>query len=107
MPAFDTSGSLILPDVLTHARCDEVISALSRVHNSRAGSRNLLNEGWCRELAIAVHRDAHIEELVPKSNVAVQCTLFEKTADTNWLVSLHQDLSIPVRERIESPDCSA
>lgn len=106
MPAFDTSGFLIVCDILTHAQCDEVINALTWVHNSRAGFRNLLHESWCRELAIAVHRDARIEALVPKSNVAVQCTLFEKTADTNWLVSLHQDLSIPVRERIQSPDCA-
>ena len=106
MTALETSGFTILPDVLTHAQCDEVIDALAPAQTSRAGSRNLLNEAWCRELAFAVHRDARIEQLIPMSDVVVQCTLFEKTADTNWLVSLHQDLSIPVRERIESADCA-
>jgi ectoine hydroxylase-related dioxygenase (phytanoyl-CoA dioxygenase family) len=38
--------------------------------------------------------------------VAVQCTLFDKSPDRNWLVALHQDLSIPVRERVESAECS-
>jgi ectoine hydroxylase-related dioxygenase (phytanoyl-CoA dioxygenase family) len=32
--------------------------------------------------------------------------LFVKTVENNWLVSLHQDLSIPVADRIESPHCS-
>jgi len=38
--------------------------------------------------------------------VAVQCTLFDKSADKNWLVALHQDLSIPVHQRILHPECS-
>jgi ectoine hydroxylase-related dioxygenase (phytanoyl-CoA dioxygenase family) len=37
---------------------------------------------------------------------AVQCTLFAKSEAKNWLVALHQDLSIPVAERVESPLCS-
>jgi len=50
MSVFNTGGFLIPPEVLTLAHCDEVISALTRVHNSRAGSRNLLNHRWCRDL---------------------------------------------------------
>ena len=36
----------------------------------------------------------------------VQCTFFDKSADNNWLVALHQDLSIPIQERVAHPDCS-
>lgn len=32
--------------------------------------------------------------------MAVQCTYFEKSAGQNWLVAMHQDLSIPVAERV-------
>src|SRR5205814_9752726 len=42
----------------------------------------------------------------PATAVAVQCTLFDKSPARNWLVALHQDLSIPVRERITHPDCT-
>ena len=35
--------------------------------------------------------------------VAVQCTYFEKSADRNWLVPIHQDLAIPVARRVEHP----
>jgi ectoine hydroxylase-related dioxygenase (phytanoyl-CoA dioxygenase family) len=34
----------------------------------------------------------------------VQCTLFEKSPQQNWLVPLHQDLSIAVAEQIEHPE---
>jgi ectoine hydroxylase-related dioxygenase (phytanoyl-CoA dioxygenase family) len=38
--------------------------------------------------------------------VAVQCTLFDKSPEKNWLVTPHQDLSIPVRDRVDDPECS-
>jgi ectoine hydroxylase-related dioxygenase (phytanoyl-CoA dioxygenase family) len=34
------------------------------------------------------------------SFVAVQCTLFDKNPERNWLVAFHQDLSIPVKNRV-------
>ena len=38
--------------------------------------------------------------------MAGQCTLFDKSPEKNWLVALHQDLSIPVKFLVDSPDCS-
>jgi ectoine hydroxylase-related dioxygenase (phytanoyl-CoA dioxygenase family) len=38
--------------------------------------------------------------------VAVQCTLLDKSPAKNWLVSLHQDLSIPVASRMDDPGLS-
>ena len=37
----------------------------------------------------------------------MQCSLFEKSVDNNWLVALHQDLSIPVAEKVDHPALSA
>ncbi len=34
---------------------------------------------------------------------AVRALLFDKTPETNWRVSWHQDLSIPIRQRAEVP----
>ncbi len=36
--------------------------------------------------------------------MAVQCTYFDKSPSVNWLVPIHQDLSIPVQERIAHPE---
>lgn len=44
-----------------------------------------------------------LSKLVPAEFVATQCTYFEKSASRNWLVPVHQDLSIPVAERVSSP----
>jgi ectoine hydroxylase-related dioxygenase (phytanoyl-CoA dioxygenase family) len=44
--------------------------------------------------------------LLPRDAVAAQCTLFNKSPAKNWLVALHQDLSIPVSSRVDSPECS-
>ena len=41
--------------------------------------------------------------LIPAGHVAVQCTYFEKSASRNWLVPIHQDLSIPVARRVDAP----
>jgi ectoine hydroxylase-related dioxygenase (phytanoyl-CoA dioxygenase family) len=51
-------------------------------------------------------RDGRLASFLATDSVAIQCTLFDKSPDKNWLVSLHQDLSIPVRHRIDDPECS-
>jgi ectoine hydroxylase-related dioxygenase (phytanoyl-CoA dioxygenase family) len=32
-----------------------------------------------------------------------KATLFDKSPDTNWLITWHQDTALPLRERIETP----
>jgi hypothetical protein len=61
---------------------------------------------WCEALAIRIARDVRVQRLLPENTTAVQCTLFNKSLETNWLVPLHQDLSIPVAERIDDPHFS-
>ncbi len=89
---------------LLEARENAVVArALDRLTVRGAGSRNLLDRPWCRALVLRVRRRLAGSNVLPESFVAVQCTLFDKTADRNWLVPLHQDLSIPVRARVEHP----
>lgn len=45
--------------------------------------------------------------LLGGSRTAIQCTYFAKVASRNWLVALHQDLSIPVAERVADAPCKA
>ena len=102
--AFDDAGFAQLPGVLTAGQCDDVTAALEAA-GDRTGSRNLLDLPWCRDLAIALKAHAELERLLPSGAVAVQCTLFDKSPDRNWLVAPHQDLSIPVQERVPHPEC--
>jgi Phytanoyl-CoA dioxygenase (PhyH) len=69
-----------------------------------AGTRRLIGRPWCSRLADQLTRDMRLSEALPTSARAVQCTLFAKSIASNWLVALHQDLSIPVAERVDNPE---
>ena len=102
----DETGFAAVPGVLAVDRCAEMITELDGVGAGRAGSRNLLDVPACQRLATMFRVHAQVGPLLPQASVAVQCTLFDKSADNNWLVAPHQDLSIPVQERIPHRDCS-
>ncbi|WP_374582833.1 phytanoyl-CoA dioxygenase family protein [Pseudoduganella sp.] len=61
----------------------------------------MLEQGWCADLAGRLLRSDALGAIMPAGHVAVQCTFFEKSDSVNWLVPVHQDLSIPVRGRCE------
>ena len=89
-------------DLLTPDDCASLTARLAPAGAS-AGSRRLLSEPWCAALARALRTHPRMHGLVPATHAAVQCTLFEKSADLNWLVPIHQDLSIPVAARVPEP----
>src|SRR5207245_4690274 len=47
-----------------------------------------------------------VSALLRDASTAVQCIYFAKSPSRNWLVSLHQDLSIPVRQRMTGTPCA-
>ena len=102
--AFDDDGYTIVDAVLSPEQCDEVIERVAAIRDVRAGSRNVLDHPWCRDLALCLKRHAAIAEHLPTAAVAVQCTLFDKSPTGNWLVAPHQDLSVPVREHVSHPE---
>jgi hypothetical protein len=99
---FDRQGFTIVESVLSQPQIEDAIGHIDRIALGTAGTRNLLDYDWCVELVDVLKSDSTIARLLPFDRVAVQCTLFEKTIDRNWLVPLHQDLSIPVRERCDN-----
>jgi hypothetical protein len=101
---FDDSGFLIVPDVLAPEQCEALGAIVSS--GVETDSRNLLELAWCQDLALALKRHIGIAPHLPEGALAVQCTLFDKSPERNWLVASHQDLSIPVREKVESAACS-
>lgn len=104
--AFDEKGYAVIEGVLDARQCETLAERVSTSGSMRVGSRNLLYDSWCVELALCLKRHAEIAAYLPVDAVAVQCTLFHKSPVKNWLVALHQDLSIPVHERIIHPDCT-
>jgi ectoine hydroxylase-related dioxygenase (phytanoyl-CoA dioxygenase family) len=91
MNEFQETGAYRIRDLLSHSEL-LALRRLNRMPPSRAGNRALLSRPWCKALAARlISRLPHLNQLI-----AIQCTLFEKSAARNWLVAPHQDLSFPV-----------
>lgn len=106
LDCFDTLGFLIIEEAVPQSTCDRLSSDPAIASAARAGSRGLLTHPPCKELATLLKDHTVIGPLLGSDAIAVQCTLFHKSPQKNWLVSMHQDLSIPVRQRIESAHCA-
>ena len=104
--ALDESGYAIAPAVMGPTQLASIEEALASVPLAGAGTRNLLEFPWCRTLVDLLRQCTQVAAALPRKPVAVQCTLFDKSLEKNWLVALHQDLSIPVRERVPHPECT-
>ena len=103
----DSRGYAIAPRVIEPREISTVSRAIDRLTVRGAGTRNLLDRPWGRALVQRVRNRLASSNVLPLSSVAVQCTLFDKTPSRNWLVALHQDLSIPVRARVNHPSLRA
>jgi hypothetical protein len=98
----ETDGFARIPDALSTAECVDLSAQLLDAVQGGVGTRGLLEFAWCRSLAARL-RSQSLRPLLPANHVAVQCTYFEKSKGRNWLVPIHQDISIPVRERRAAP----
>jgi len=100
--SFATDGFALVPGLLGDAECAELCRTVSLSESNAAGARALLSTQWCERLARGLRERPELSEFLPPGYVAVQCTYFEKSPSRNWLVAVHQDLSIPVAERLEN-----
>lgn len=100
--SFSAQGYVVLPRFLAHHEIGALEASLSRDAGTLAGSRALLELPWCMNLAQRIQADPRLTNVWPTGSRAVLCTYFEKSPARNWLVALHQDLSIPVAERTEA-----
>lgn len=94
MKDFIHTGYTTLPDMVTATQ----LQALDEVP---ANARQMLRLDWCRALAEQVRVQLTTAGMIQPGYVAVKCTYFEKSREHNWLVALHQDLSIPVKARVD------
>lgn len=94
-------GFRLLPGLLAPERRQALIAELATLPPGVAGLRELLEQPWCQALARWLRGLPQLHGVLPATAVAVQCTLFEKSTDRNWLVAPHQDLAIPVARRVE------
>jgi hypothetical protein len=96
-------GFTIVPGVLAAADCESLAMDAASTVIAGSGSRRLLSQDWCQSLAVRLRANSKLAGLLPSHYVAVQCTYFSKSSSHNWLVPIHQDLSIPVAARVNVP----
>nr|WP_279039473.1 phytanoyl-CoA dioxygenase family protein [Snodgrassella alvi] len=96
---FEQNGYAVINDLITPQQLTDIEQQLEQINLITAGSRELLTQPWCQILANNLKNNTQLTSLLPINPVAIQCTLFKKSADKNWLVPLHQDLSIAVRHQ--------
>jgi hypothetical protein len=95
---FSRQGFVPARAVLSPAECHDVLLRLPADLGEGAGSRDLLSLACCQSLVACLR--FRLGEMLERDAVAIQCTYFKKSRDCNWLVPLHQDLSVPVAERV-------
>ncbi|MES2598775.1 MAG: phytanoyl-CoA dioxygenase family protein [Verrucomicrobiota bacterium] len=93
-------GFAIVPEVLTPAECSQFISLLGTMKT--AGSRGLLGLHEIRDLAFSKTILHFLRPHMSTEPFPVRGIYFDKSAETNWLVTWHQDLTITVKQRHES-----
>lgn len=97
---FKENGYITVENILADNELQQIENYLQNIVLDKAGSRELLTELWCATSANKLKLHSALSPLLPKNPIAIQCTLFKKSVEKNWLVPLHQDLSIPVREHL-------
>lgn len=104
--SFSAQGYIVLPRFLDDLELRALEARLAAGTGGLAGSRALLELPWCLSLARRIQSDTRLSSICGSSSRVVLCTYFEKSPSKNWLVALHQDLSIPAFERTEALGCS-
>ena len=96
LASFIENGFTRVPSVLQAEACLSIAAHISSTHAPAAGTRCLLAQEWCQSLAGQLRENQALSMLIPTDFVAVQCNYFEKSPLQNWLVAIHQDISIPM-----------
>jgi ectoine hydroxylase-related dioxygenase (phytanoyl-CoA dioxygenase family) len=97
------AGYAIYEGVFSSVEMGAVLHALSRavVRRSRAGARQVLAIPAVRAIATDRRLMTIASSYVGPGATPFRATLFDKSPDANWLVTWHQDTTLPLRERIE------
>ncbi len=96
---FDQNGFLHVTSLLEANACAVIAAAFDEPFG--AGSRHLIDHPSVRYALRQSSVAALICDVLGDSAFAYKATLFDKHTEGNWLVAWHQDLSIPVRQRLE------
>ena len=106
---FVRDGYHLLPEVFSPSQIEQILLSIEivasdiREANRSAGVRNLLTRSKeIYELARSPQLLELVGEVLGKGCRPVKAILFDKTPDANWYVTWHQDVTIAVKEKVET-----
>jgi ectoine hydroxylase-related dioxygenase (phytanoyl-CoA dioxygenase family) len=94
-------GFVILPDVFLPQDVKKLVGDLARsaLRRSKAGVRHALSHPAVAALASEMRLLSIAQQILGSDALPFRATLFDKSAEANWLVVWHQDTALPLRER--------
>jgi ectoine hydroxylase-related dioxygenase (phytanoyl-CoA dioxygenase family) len=97
---FAIVADLILANEIVDLSAEFSQASLQR---SRAGVRHALKLPSVAALANGSRLVGIAQDILGGEAVPFRATLFDKSAEANWLVAWHQDTALPLRQRSEKP----
>ena len=95
-------GFVVVDSIIEPGELHSIALNSSAIGHEGVGTRNLLMLDWVQALAKMLKQHPCIKPLLPGNAKAVQCNYFLKNEQSNWSVTLHRDLSVPVKAKVES-----
>lgn len=96
-------GFEIHPGILSAGDCSRLGEELSSSRRTRAGARHLMSHPAVRALACREELLKLVRGWLGLTALPYRATLFEKSGSRNWLVVWHQDTTLPLESRFDSP----
>lgn len=102
---FERDGFAVFKAVVPTRQIERLTDTVERARTEQAapGLRNLLNR--CSTLKTFANSSVAFRiaaEILGVTPLPVRAILFDKTPASNWYVTWHQDLSIPVKNKVDS-----
>ena len=101
---FESDGFVVINQILDKNELSVLAEKCESEIEAKVGTRNLLKFSWARDLAQKLIGNDLLKPLMPERAVAIQGNYFSKDVQNNWSVTLHRDLSIPVKSQVASAE---
>lgn len=100
MSEIETCGFAIVRNILSPTEQEELRAALGAV--AGAGRRGVLAVPMVKAWVYSERLLAVVRPHLPAEPLPVRGIFFDKSPDANWAVAWHQDLTLALRERVET-----
>ena len=98
-------GYAIIPAVLFSEEVEKLAADLQsqQLPRSRAGVRHMLSVSCVAQIAHDLRLLGLAQEILGRNAFPFRATLFDKSSDSNWLITWHQDTALPLVQKREMP----